>query len=129
MNQIRKRRGIESESFLRYRGDQLGAGLVVGLVKHVLARLLLELLGVGRSQKRTLMMVEPPGDFWRIGIFEVHDDVFIAVEDAVFPGLRRAVSHAGKLKFSDLVELLPIKAVKESGGSRAVKAAIVETEP
>jgi len=39
------------------------------------------------------------------------------------------VSHAGELKLGALVELLAIEAVKESGGSRAVKTAVVETEP
>src|SRR5689334_10178715 len=75
------------------------------------------------------MMVEPPGHFRRVGVFKIYDDVFIAIEDAVFPGLHSAVGHPGKLKFGALIQLLAVKAVKESGGSRAVKTAIVKTEP
>jgi hypothetical protein len=33
------------------------------------------------------------------------------------------------LEFGSLMELFPIEAVKERGGSRAVKTAIVEAEP
>jgi hypothetical protein len=39
------------------------------------------------------------------------------------------VRHSQKIKFSILIELFPVKAVKESGGSRAIEAAIVEAEP
>ncbi len=63
MNQVCERLGIEAEFFPGDGRDELGAGLVIRLVKHVRAGLLAELFGVGGREKRALVMVEPPGHF------------------------------------------------------------------
>ena len=128
-NQICERRGIETELFLRNRRNQLGARLVVRFVKHVLGGSLAEMFRIRGCQERALMVVEPPRHLRRIRILEVHDDVFIAIEEVVFPRLSGAVGHAREAKFRVLVKLFPVEAVKKSGGSRAIEAAIVETEP
>src|SRR5215472_13853311 len=129
MNQIRKGSSIEPKLFFRYRRNQLGAGFVIRFIEHVLSAVLPELLRVGGSKERALVMIEPPRHLWRIGILEIHDDVFVSVEDAVLPRLCRPVGHAGKFKFGVPVKFLKEKAVEESSGGRAVKAAIVETKP
>ena len=129
MNQIPEGRGIEAEFFPCHRGNQLRARLVIRFVEHMLARLLAELLGISRGQKSALMMIEPPGHFRRIGILEVHNHVFIAVEDPAFPRLRRPVRHARELKFSAFVKFLTVKTVKESSGSRAIETTIVKAKP
>jgi len=90
---------------------------------------LAKLFGVGGREKRALVMVEPPGHFRRIGKFEIDNYVFVAVEEARFPGLRGAVRHSRKAKFRVLVKTLAVKSVKESGGSGAIKTAIVKAEP
>jgi hypothetical protein len=87
------------------------------------------LLGVGRREKRALVMVEPPGHFRRIRKLKIHDDVFVAIEQAGFPGLRGAVSHPREAELCGIVKAFAIKAVEESGGSCAIKAAIVKAEP
>jgi len=87
------------------------------------------LFGVGGREKRALVMVEPPGYFRRIRKLEIHDDVFVAIEQARFPGLRRAVRHPSEAKFRVVVESFAIKSVEESSRSSAIKAAIVKAEP
>src|SRR5438128_5422196 len=82
MNQFCERSCVESKLFFRHRGYQLGARLVIRLVEHVLPRLPAELLSVGGSQERALMMIEPPCHLRRTGILEIDDDILIAVEDA-----------------------------------------------
>ena len=39
-----------------------------------------EIFRIGSRQKRTLMMIEPPGDFGGVGILEIDDRVLVAVE-------------------------------------------------
>jgi hypothetical protein len=88
-----------------------------------------ELLGVRGSEESALVMVEPPGNFRGIRILEIDDDIFVAVEEAVVPGLRGAVRHAGEAELGGGIEALAVKAVKESSGGGSVKATVVETEP
>src|SRR5260370_13914431 len=129
MNQVCERLGIEAELFPGDRGNELGARLVLRLVKHVRAGPAAKLFGVGGREKRALVMVEPPGYFRRIGKLEVDDDVFFAIEQPRFPGLRGAVRHPGEAELPRWVKSFSIKAVKESSGSSAVKTAIWKTEP
>src|SRR5207245_2324659 len=129
MNQVRERLGIEAELFLGDRRNQLGARFVVRLIKHARAGPFAELFRVGGRQKRALVMVEPPRQFRRIGKFEIYNYIFVAVEQPRFPGLRCAVRHSREAEFCVLVKTFAVKPVKESGGSSAIKAAIVKAEP
>ena len=74
-------------------------------------------------------MVEPPSELWGIGIFEVDDDIFVAVENIAFPGLRGAMGHAGEAKFGVAVKAFAIKTIEERSRGGAVEAAVVKTEP
>jgi hypothetical protein len=129
MNQVRERLGIEVEFFPGDCRDELGAGLVFRVVKHARAGVHAKLFSVGGREKRALVMVEPPGYLRRVGEFEIYDDVFVAIEQAGFPGLRGAVRHSRESEFRVLVKTFAIKAVEESGGSGAIKTAIVKAEP
>src|SRR5947199_7194785 len=79
--------------------------------------------------RNALWMVEPPGHFRRVGKLEVHDDVFVAIKQSRFPGLRGAMSHPREAELRGLVKAFAIKAVEERSGSCAIKAAIVKAEP
>src|SRR5207302_10788599 len=96
MNRVRKRFDIEPKFFLRDGGNQLGAGFIVRFVKHLRTRLFAELFSVGWRQKRALMMVKPPRLFRRIRKLEIYNDIFVPVEEACCPALRRAVRHPCK---------------------------------
>src|SRR5260370_14246851 len=129
MNQVFKGLGVKAEFFLCDRRDELGARFVIRLVKHLRAGLLAELLGIGGRQKRALVMVEPPSHFRRIRKLEIHDDVFVAIEQPGFPGLRGPVRHPRKAELGRLVKSFAVEPVKESRRSSAIKAAIVKAEP
>src|SRR6266700_7810587 len=126
---LTERLGIETEFFFCDGCNELRARLVIRLVKHARPGPLAELLGIGLCQKRALVMVEPPGHFRRIRKLEIHNHVFVAIEQLGLPWLRCPVSHPGKAELRVRVKAFAIKAVKECGGSSAIKAAIVETEP
>jgi hypothetical protein len=87
------------------------------------------LLGVLRSKERALVMIEPPGYFRRIRIFEIDNDVFVAVKEAGLPWRHSAMGHARKMKFRGGVEALAIKAIEQGRRRSSVKAAIVEAKP
>src|SRR5216684_4854133 len=129
MNQVRERLGVETKLFLGDSGNQFGARFVIRLVKHARAGLLAELLGVSRCKKRALMMVEPPRHFRGVGKLEIHDDVFVAIEQACFPGLCGAVRHPGEAKLRAFVKAFAVEAVKKSSRSSAIKTTIVKAEP
>ena len=59
---------------------------------------------VFRAQKGALMMIEPPGEVRMRGIFEVDDNVHIAVKEAVLKKLVGSVCQAGIVEFRARVE-------------------------
>ena len=128
MNEVFEGLGVEAEFFASNRSDQLGAGSEFRVVKHVVGAAGAEMLGVGRSKERALMMIEPPGDARRTRVFEIHNHIFVSVEETVCPGLFGAMSHAGEVEFGSRVEAFTVEAVEESGGSHAVKAMVVEAQ-
>src|SRR5260221_2930933 len=98
------------------------------VVMHVETRKAFEIFGVGRRQERALVMVKPPGDFRRIGVLEINDGVFVAIEQALFPRMLGLMGHPAEAEFGLGIEVLPIKAVKKRRGSGAIETAIMETQ-
>jgi hypothetical protein len=76
-----------------------------------------------------LVMVEPPGKFWRVGIFEIYDRVLVAVKKSCFPRLRSAMRHAAECKFRSSIKTLAIKTIEKRGGGSAIETSIVKTQP
>src|SRR6202162_528006 len=90
--------------------------------------MLAKVFRVRRSQEGALMMVEPPGYFRRVRIFEVHNHIFVAVKKTVCPRLYRAMGHASQFELRAGIKTLSVKTIKKRGGSGAIKAAIMETQ-
>jgi hypothetical protein len=82
---------------------------------------------IGREES-ALVMIEPPGEQRRTRILEIDDDIFVAIERAIFEGLRRLVRHARVEKFCVRVDAFAEKASKYGGGGSSVKASVVETD-
>ena len=61
-------------------GDEAGAGFEIRIVELAIALVLLEVGRVLGSEESALVMVEPPGNFGRAGVLEVHDGVFVAIK-------------------------------------------------
>jgi hypothetical protein len=91
-------------------------------------RIAVKIFRVGRSQERTLVMIEPPGNFWRVGILKIDDHVFVAVKQAVFPRLHCPVRHSREVEFRVRVESFTIEAIEKCGGSGAIKAAVMKAQ-
>ena len=115
MNQIRNRRGIESESLLRNHGDKTGARLERRIVKLAVALILLEVLGVSGREKRALVVIEPPGDVRRTGVFEIDDRIFVAVELLFIEQRSRAVNQTGELEVDVTADAFSVKAREQRG--------------
>ena len=64
-----------------------------------------EVLRILSAEKRALMVIEPPGQFWISSVFEINNRVDIAVKKAIFKQLIGTVSQACIEKFSVRIEL------------------------
>src|SRR5690348_2059200 len=71
-------------------------------------------------------MVEPPGQLRRRRVLEVHNGVFVAIENRPFERLRRAVNHSAITEFRIFADAFAIETRKDSGGSSTVEALIME---
>ena len=79
-DQLRDRRWMKSETVLRDGSQELGTRLEVGIVELLAALAVQEMFVIFRGEKCALMMIEPPGNFRRWRILEVHDGVLVAGE-------------------------------------------------
>jgi hypothetical protein len=61
-------------------------------------------------------MIEPPGQFRRRTVFEIHDGVFIAIEIAVIKQGSGAMHHRLKNLFPVGVNILAVKPPEDGGG-------------
>ena len=80
MDEIGERPGIKPEPLLCDHGDEARAGLERRIIEFAVALFLLEVRGVGRRQKRALVMIEPPSNFGRTGILEINNGILVAIE-------------------------------------------------
>ena len=125
MDEVGHGLGIEAEALLRDHCDETRARLEIGIVKLAVALVLLEVLGVGGREKRALVMIEPPGDFWRAGVLEIDDGVLVAIELLLIEQRAGAVNQARELKFGVAADALPVKAGKQRGRRSSVEALVV----
>jgi len=71
---------IKTETLLRYHGNEAGTGLEIWIVELAITLILLEVGGIRRGEESAQMMIEPPGNLWRTGIFEINDRIFVTVK-------------------------------------------------
>lgn len=87
------------------------------------------MLRVGECEKRALMMIKPPCQFRRARILEIHDRIFIAVENVGLKRLRRFVDHSRVTEIRVCVDSLAVKPGENCRRSRAVETLVVKTNP
>ena len=87
------------------------------------------MLGVLGSQKRALMMIEPPGEMRVARILEIHNGVLVAIEKLRLENLRGFVGHAGVSELGAGVKRTFHEAAEEGRGGRAVEAVVVVENP
>src|SRR5579863_1543337 len=128
MDELCQRLGIEPEFLRSDRGEQLGAGLERRVVELLAGMVETEMLGILGLEKGALVMVEPPGQLRGAGIFEIHDGVFVAIEDAVFEELGGLVHHACIEEFGVAADAFAVKAREDCGGGGSVEAFVVKAD-
>jgi hypothetical protein len=129
VHEIGDRSGIEAEALLRDHGDEAGAGFEIGIIKLAVALILLKVLGIGRREEGALVMVEPPGNFGRAGIFEVDNGVFLAIELILVEQSAGAVDQTREFEIGIAANALAIEAGKQRGGGSSVKTLVVIEDP
>ena len=94
MNDFRHRFGLEPETLLGDQGQESRAGLEARIVKLPIAGIAFEVLRILWRQECALMVIEPPGDFSRTGILEVHDGVLVSIEFSLVEEGPRSMQQA-----------------------------------
>ena len=80
-------------------------------------------------EKCALMMIKPPGNFWRSGILEIDDGILVAIEICLIKECARAMHQPGELEVHVGADAFAIKARKQRGRGRAVKTFAVKKDP
>src|SRR5450756_1760586 len=93
------------------------------------AGILAEMLLVFGVEERALVMIEPPGQLWVAGVFEVHDGVFVAIEQRRIEKLRRRVGHARIAELRIRVDRARDESAEVGSRRRPVKTVIVIQHP
>ncbi|HUI78714.1 MAG TPA: hypothetical protein VLY24_12385 [Bryobacteraceae bacterium] len=106
-------------------GDEFCTRFVTWIVELAAARILAEMGGIGIVQKRTLVVVEPPGKPRVAGVFEIDDSVFIAIKERRVERLRRFVGHAGIAELRAGVHGTVNEAAEESSRRCPIKTMVV----
>src|SRR5271155_5131851 len=117
--------GVESKTLLRDHGDKTGAGFEIRIVELAIALVALKVGRVGRREKRTFVMVEPPGDLGRTGVLEIDDGIFVAVEMGFVKKRSGAMQQSGEDEVSVFANALAIKAGEERRGAGSVETLVV----
>ena len=110
MYQFRQRRRIKPKALFGNSRNEAGAGFEVWVIKLAIARVLLEVRGIRRRQKSALMVVKPPCDLRRTGIFEIYDGIFIASKIGFVEQRARPVKQARIDEFNIIANAVSVKA-------------------
>ncbi len=129
LHQLIQPRIAIAELLARGIGNELGARTVGGVEVVVAVSHGAEVLGIGRAQKRALMMVKPPGHGRVRRILEIDNRVLIAIEQAVFKQLIRLVRHARISELGGAIQMVLIELAKEGRRRGTVEAVVVIKNP
>ena len=128
INQFRERLRVEPKLRAGHIRQKLGAGFVIRIVELVAAMVLAEVLRIGGSQERALVMIKPPGHERRTRIFKIDDGILIAVKQAVLERLARAVCHAREMELRMGLDALSKKAIENRRRCSAIETSVVKAQ-
>src|SRR6266496_1046736 len=75
-----------------------------------------------RSKKRRLVMIEPPGQFFGSGIFEINDRIFIAIKHSQVKKIPRSMKQTGVINIRFRMNAFLIKTREGGRRSDAIEA-------
>src|SRR5262249_19332222 len=110
-------------------GDETRTGLEVGIVELPVALVLLKVRRVLRAQERRFVMVEPPGDLRRTGIFEIDDRVLVPSELLLIKQRPGPMQQPHELELHIIADTLAVKTGEQSRGGSTIKAFVVIKDP
>lgn len=116
---------MEAETLLGDGGDKTGARLEIGVIELAIAWVLLKMIGVFGREKCALVVVKPPGDFWRTGIFEIDDGIFVAVKIGFIEKRSGAMQQARVNKLDIVADAFRIKPRKKRSRRSPIKTPIM----
>jgi len=106
-------------------GDELRAGLVAGVMKLVTTGIAAEMSFVCRRQESAFMMIEPPRQSVRSGVFEIDDGVLAGSKLVLNNVLAGFVSKALVFNLGARVDVSLVKTGKDCCGRDTVKTIVV----
>src|ERR1700733_15090610 len=128
MDQLGQRLRIKSEFFGSDVSQKLRAGLVFRVVEFFAGVVSAKMLGVLRRQERALMMVEPPRQQRRTGVFEVHNRVFVAVKNSILERMRSLVGHSRVINLRVRMNAFAVEAFENRSRGRSIETSVMKTK-
>ena len=105
--------------------DELRAGLVTRIVELVAAAVAAKVIFILRRKKRALMVIEPPRQLIRSGIFEIDDRIVARSKLFVCNVLPRLVSEAFVFDLCVRIDMAFVETRKHCCGGDSVKTVVV----
>src|SRR5438309_3113588 len=128
-NQLFNGMGIKAKFLLCHMRQKFGAGSVFRVEKLPAFIAKAIMVRVFRREECALMMVKPPGDLWRRGIFKIDDGVLVAIEISLIEESARAMDQSGELEVHVRPDAFAVEARKQRGRGRPVKTFAVKKDP
>jgi len=92
--------------------DEAGTGFETGIIKFAVGLFLLKVRSIGGAQESAFVMIEPPGDFRRRRVLEIHNRILVSGEVGFVEQRTGTVEKAGKLELDVTADPLAVKAGK-----------------
>ena len=116
---------VETKLIARNIGDEFRARLARGVEKFLAGLVSAKVSFVFGSQKRRLVMIKPPGQFFRGRILEVDDRIFVAVEQREIEKVSRTMQQTAVVDFRFRMNAFFVEAREGCGRGDAVEAVTV----
>src|SRR5215471_1531992 len=109
--------------------DELRTQLVTGVMEFMTAVIAAEVCLILGRKKRALMMIKPPRQFVRSGIFEIDDNVFPRSEKIFADLLPGFVRQTFVFDFCRRIDAAPVEPRENGCRRHTVKAIVVVEDP
>ena len=121
MHQVAERFGIKTKLSPGNVRDEFSAGLTSG-IKELLARLVsAKMCFILRTEKRRLMMIEPPRQFGRRRVLEIDNGILVTVEHSFVKKIAWSMQESAIFNVRSAIDSFVVKPAEYGRRSDAVK--------